>query len=625
MRAVLGFDAGGLGVGAEEAQRTLERLPASRRRVQFEAPLAMIANLQGAWASTEPADYHVVHSSLETQLALARGSDETYEIEWSGYVNRTVSRIVQLLGERGHRVMAFLPRSRHDSFSVAESLPGFASNDRVSLSAEVRALLDLSRYELGVDSALSELLARGVAVHTSAMIREEQRACELAFAGHSARALLATGTLAQGLNLPATAVVIGGTRVGFDPQASAVVRSERERLQLLNAVGRAGRPYTAPRSIAIVVPDRPVTIGPDTAPASIRDRVDFLRHEDASTEVRSQLAGFVSQAVDDTLDMTLMSGAEQAAFAFLSFADNDLDSAEVLRRTLAAHLAGSADQMERVASTLRSMGAAFLDAEGAPAWVARASHRAGLGTPEAALLQNALRERLSFLGTPRTIMGWKDVLLDALAAVPANRLGRITADHAYRSTLIAGVFAADEERRVEGWRSLDATLTAWMAGSSLLEVAEAALGRDTRGSGTRGARDPLPKAVGIVNEGFGFGLALAAGAAVALVSVGGEMDLEGPWQVDEEQRRALAALPVAVRLGANSLETLAWLRDGFRHRRAAHLLARLFPPPAGLSEAGLRQWVRDRRRMLVSGSLLPERATEAELGVLAALGQASEA
>ena len=102
------------------------------------------------------------------------------------------------------------------------------------------------------------------------MLRDEQRASEIAFIDGQAVALLATTTLAQGLNLPAL-VVLGGTRVGDEPTLPVQVREERTRAQLLNAIGRAGRPFVASRSVGIVIPDRWVVLRGERSASRARD------------------------------------------------------------------------------------------------------------------------------------------------------------------------------------------------------------------------------------------------------------------------------------------------------------------------------------------------------------------
>jgi replicative superfamily II helicase len=67
----------------------------------------------------------------------------------------------------------------------------------------VEAQLAIADAELGVETRLRGLLRRGIAVHTVAMLQVEQAAAEWMFADGKVKLMIATGTLAQGLNLPA--------------------------------------------------------------------------------------------------------------------------------------------------------------------------------------------------------------------------------------------------------------------------------------------------------------------------------------------------------------------------------------------------------------------------------------
>jgi len=79
-----------------------------------------------------------------------RGGGEITVDGDSASVRPTVEALAQLLGDRGQKVMAFLPRSKHDSFLAALTVRGF---DGVELGATVQALLGLADAELGVESS----------------------------------------------------------------------------------------------------------------------------------------------------------------------------------------------------------------------------------------------------------------------------------------------------------------------------------------------------------------------------------------------------------------------------------------------------------------------------------------
>lgn len=63
------------------------------------------------------------------------------------------------------------------------------------------------------DLALRDLIPDGFACHHAGMLRHDRSLVERLFASGHIRTLVCTATLAWGVNLPAHAVVIRGTRV----------------------------------------------------------------------------------------------------------------------------------------------------------------------------------------------------------------------------------------------------------------------------------------------------------------------------------------------------------------------------------------------------------------------------
>lgn len=281
LRAIAGIDRDRGNAAANAAYQQLRALPPHRKRQKFNTPIALLAGLQGAWASQAVNDYALVQTDIEVPAAVTR------KARWdpAGYCTPATAAIVQRLGLRGDKILAFLPRSKHDSFHAA-SMTQFAA---VPADSTVDALLHLAEFELGVSSALRAHLRHGVAVHTSALLREEQRASEISFERGIAVAMYATGTMAQGLNLPATAVVIGGTEIGYDNTSTVQQRRDQARAQLLNAIGRAGRAHIAPRSMAIVVPNRAIVLSSSADAQRAVRNAEFLQDEDASSELSSAL------------------------------------------------------------------------------------------------------------------------------------------------------------------------------------------------------------------------------------------------------------------------------------------------------------------------------------------------
>ncbi|MFF3087360.1 DEAD/DEAH box helicase [Streptomyces nojiriensis] len=577
LRAIAGFDRTGNETARSIAERDLAALPTRRKKLDYKAPISLLVGLQGAWTSSEPADYALVRTPLVSPRVLHR----TKGVASDGVCLPMTAVLVAALAENDHRVIAFLPQNRHDCFTQAVKQPGSPSWVPAGADGDIDALLDLADAELGIASELREALAKGVGVHTGALLREEQRASEMAFDRDRIRVLFATGTLSQGLNLPATAVVIGGTQVGFDQNASATERERRSRTQLLNAIGRAGRAYTSARSIAVVVPGRATHVAAGANGAQVARWADahFLTQEDAANDIGSRLDSLIEKVLGGTLEIGTLEGEEQSAFSFLSFAVGSGDAPGVVRRTWAVHRAGATDQAEPISDALEATGAGFLAREQVPDWVSLAAHRAGLGLPEASHLYRQLFAELGTRGAPDTVEGWARVLVDALTAVPPETVeSLLPLTNDFRSTAVEGLWSSDSDEAARGHRALGATLSSWMRGENLLSVAGHALGPGIEGTGGRGRKMPLPKIIGLTDRGFGFRLSVLAGALGAIVTTACESEpLPGRWELPEACSRALGLLPFAVRWGANSPGAIAWTRAGVRPRVVAHLLERRMP------------------------------------------------
>ncbi|MBX7257550.1 MAG: DEAD/DEAH box helicase [Candidatus Hydrogenedentes bacterium] len=128
-------------------------------------------------------------------------------------------------------------KARHESRRGAELLAG-----RVALPPAKHALEALRRLEAthSRDSLLNTL-ASGVAFHNADLSREERLIVEAGFRSGEIKAVVATSTLAIGLNLPAHNVFMASDKWRYDsrfgmPWKTPVLRSEYE-----NMGGRAGR------------------------------------------------------------------------------------------------------------------------------------------------------------------------------------------------------------------------------------------------------------------------------------------------------------------------------------------------------------------------------------------------
>ncbi|MGO8905640.1 MAG: DEAD/DEAH box helicase [Solirubrobacteraceae bacterium] len=590
LRAVVGIDRPATLTAAQEPAEELAALPVRRRNVGFDAPLAVLAGLRGPWSTVEPNDYSLVSIGAITPMKVTRpaGGGEIFADADSVSVRATVEALAQLLGDRGQKVMAFLPRSKHDSFLAALSLPGFGE---VEIGGAVRALLGLAEAELGVESLLGTALAKGVGVHTSALLVEERRASELSFDEGEAAVLFATGTLAQGLNLPATSVIVGGTDIGYDPDQSAAEKLNEQRSQLLNAIGRAGRARVAVRSLALVVPNRPPLLDADTVVDRVLPRAEFLAEEDASTQLSSALRPLLTRIQDGTVDAEQLWPSDHVAISYLVPTDGETPAAAILGRTWAAYQAAVTDQAEALATSMAQLGQHALEANGGPTWAAEAARRAGVPLPIAGRFATFLPTAMAATSSPDSVQGWLELMVNAIGAIPAGEVGLLLQRSAFRSTALNDLWSEDQAERQWALAAMQATLEVWLDGETLAVVGGAAHSTGVIQSAGRGQRDPLPRTIRVVENGIGFGLTRAAGLLAATLDVA--VDREVLDTPAASSRDALERLPIALRLGAGDQIPLALLRAGARPRLLAHLLARrLDPPEQGLNDDALRDWAR---------------------------------
>ncbi|KAK1236425.1 ATP-dependent DNA helicase MER3, partial [Marasmius sp. AFHP31] len=98
------------------------------------------------------------------------------------------------------------------------------------------------------DKRLGELAAFGIGVHHAGLTLDDRRAMEELYLKKALRIMVATSTLAVGVNLPAHTVVIRGVHTF---QNNAMV--EYSDLDVMQMLGRAGRPQFDKEGIAIII------------------------------------------------------------------------------------------------------------------------------------------------------------------------------------------------------------------------------------------------------------------------------------------------------------------------------------------------------------------------------------
>ncbi|KAF2019527.1 Sec63-domain-containing protein [Aaosphaeria arxii CBS 175.79] len=104
--------------------------------------------------------------------------------------------------------------------------------------------LNLSRVK---DEALKEALSFGIGLHHAGLVETDRSLSEELFANNKIQILIATSTLAWGVNLPAHLVVVKGTQF-FDAKTEGY--KDMDLTDVLQMLGRAGRPQFDSSGIA---------------------------------------------------------------------------------------------------------------------------------------------------------------------------------------------------------------------------------------------------------------------------------------------------------------------------------------------------------------------------------------
>lgn len=627
MRGLLVLDEESFESKRAQAEIALQQLPTRRVRQRFAAPLALIAGLSGPWTVDGPPDYRITSLPLSFE---AQASRRSHIPEFPSWKNASARALSELFARCGIPVICFVLTSRHHAFSAAdkvtEGMPGTISGG-APFPPLVEAWLTIAEAELGVQTVLRDLFRRGVAVHTSAMLQPEQAASEWMFASQKAPLMFATGTLAEGLNLPAIAVVVGGTSLG-DPRAwrsSTSTGASRADALILNAFGRAGRPGFSNQGIGVLVTDRPylAQVTHQLDPAAALDKYKVLGQPDAAIEIHSPVEAFLDNILTGDFDPATATENELVLTSLLAEYDEaDQHAGHVLSRTLAAY--HRRDQFtEQVSDQVRlrvgGLKQEYLQQPGVPAWMNKAAMKAGVDFFRAWLMWQAY-EQYGLVSTNQGeaygVLDWFRAFSRVLSLLPPTQVRRYlpSQDVSRRTVLTVMRDRISAQREADTvpweapndwsalWEELAALVINYMQGTSYADMASAYLGLQTGEiTNRRNTGDaPIPAVLRFLRDVIDR-MAIDAGCFLALhesamgAASGTVVSLPEPIQ----------ALPLCIRNGCDSLGALSWYRFGYRQRICAHALQRAFPVPERLTgDAQRAEWVRRARSAWLAGTVV---------------------
>ncbi|XP_076632793.1 activating signal cointegrator 1 complex subunit obelus [Colletes latitarsis] len=179
------------------------------------------------------------------------GVKATMPLQEQSHMDQVCYNNVVDVVRKGHQVMIFV-HSRNATVRVANALKELAlQNDTLKLFApEGHAKFTSKAFSKSRNQHLIELFNSGLSVHHAGLLRSERNLVEKYFAEGLIKVLVCTSTLAWGVNLPAHAVIIRGTKI-YDSNRGSFI--DLDILDVLQIFGRAGRPQFDTSGDAVII------------------------------------------------------------------------------------------------------------------------------------------------------------------------------------------------------------------------------------------------------------------------------------------------------------------------------------------------------------------------------------
>jgi superfamily II DNA/RNA helicase len=398
--------------------------PASLKRQLTAQPFGFFC-LRQTWVSNARVDYSLL-PLLDEEVTLAIGANQgRWYLTPNG--NQVSAALAAATGGRGLKTLVFaqtIPLCK----SAADDVNELAGPAAISLTKEESDVYRIAVEELGASehlylkrTAAGTVEAHAACHHGLLILQERQLHEELFRRADGLSVLVATSTLAQGMNLPSEVVVIAGDS-RFDASANRMERLEA--FELLNAAGRAGRAGESSQGFVLIVPSKVM---------------DFDNHSNQIHSHWTDLRAIFSQSdqcleIDDPVQSLLdqihlaSSANSPAAQYFLSrlprgsefdVGGADAPAEELLGRSLGAYRARVRSDQEwiqsRISSAVRVRNA---DPSITNTWIDNISAVSGVPTEILTRIAHELAARAASI--PPTTNGWCEWLLQWLCQNPAD-------------------------------------------------------------------------------------------------------------------------------------------------------------------------------------------------------------
>lgn len=393
---------------ADRQQRKRAKSLRTSAKAKLVARPRILWGLQHNWKSAERAHYFGLATEERLQLA---GTLYPNGIGVTPNANHVAAVLAENACKAGLKTIIFVNTKGH-AVTVARNIA--KTLEPVMLNAGERALLDAIALELGGERhALVGSGGLGAVPHHGAMLRLERRLAEDLFRRTGgAQAIVATPTLAQGLNLPAELAILAGDRRAAEDGTG---REDLEAHELLNAAARAGRAGHNANGVVVLIPEPVITYANrDRLSPQLRQALEsVLPDNDRCLRVSDPLELVLDQVMQGNLaDRNVRYTINR--LAVLAAADGKASESNFLVRSFAAFQARRREEEQEYLTKVKRLwneALAVVEAQNDPS-VLLLSSQSGLEPDDL----NRLRQRLaaSTGSLPVSVVGWVDWILDWL-------------------------------------------------------------------------------------------------------------------------------------------------------------------------------------------------------------------
>lgn len=523
------------------AGKTAKTIRAASERELVAMPY-VVWGLQHNWMSAAKSFAFTTIANEPMPLA---GGFKNGRIWASPNANQTAAAIAVKANSSGLKTIVFV-NTKADAVGTARYIAS-QMGQVIALNESESALWDALLLELGdAKHSIFGETSFGAVPHNASMLRLERALSEKLFKRiDGSRVIVATPTLAQGLNLPAHLAVLAGDKRAGENQGD---REELEAHELLNAAARAGRAGHLANGVVILIPEPVIKFAPGLALSDqLKKKLkSVLPEDDRCVTITDPLEVVLDRVMDGHLDDREVTYTINR-LAALTAADGDVASPDnLMSRSLGAFLARQrAEQNEYLEKIEELWNHAKEAIEDNPqAVVVLMASQSGLPLDLLERLRHLISQEIGSL--PTTIVGWVKWTIDWLKSDGLAR-DHLLRDVKRSATASAGLKA---ESPLNG-AVLDILfpgIVGWISGMPLNGIELELGGNPNRKSDTAKtcpqARDLIAT---FIPRGLSFIMGVVSRMAEELNAASAQEDLE------EAMLQSLAA---AVRRGFDKVEKL---------------------------------------------------------------------